>query len=330
MQDAQYSGSQQSIKPQFANSSVQVKPSPVSNISQPQHLVKNLDQKKDCCDKPEGCGNCMKGGMPMKKEVLSFITLLLIGVTTVLAVLLINEKRANLANVSPENKAITPVETIKYMMPSVKPIREVIVLPKPKLTSSTALEEAIQSRRSKRYYSEQPVTQQELSQILWSAQGITDEAGHRAAPSARSAYPFSIYVVVRNVSGIPAGLYLYNPKDHSLGSLGLANAGDRLIEAKVQDNSQKSPVVLALVAAPAKMLEKAPDNDPMPNIYLEAGHIGQNIYLQVESLKMATVVTGGFSKEAVATALELDAQNEVITYLVPFGHIGEAPAEAAE
>lgn len=303
---------------------------PTPSVTQSNTMAQNAMKKKDCCNSPEGCGNCMKGGMPMKKEVLSFITLLLIGVTTVLAALLITEKRANLASVSPESKSTTLVESTKYEMPAMKSIREVIALPKPRLTSSSSVEAAIQSRRSKRFYSEQPVSQQELSQILWSAQGITDEAGHRAAPSARSAYPFSIYVVVRNVTGVPQGLYLYNPTDHSLGSLGLANAGDRLIEAKVQENSQKSPVVLALVAAPAKMLEKSPDNDPMPNIYMESGHIGQNIYLQTESLQMATVVTGGFSKEAVATALELDPKNEIITYLVPFGHIGKAPAQAAE
>ncbi|GIK84124.1 MAG: nitroreductase [Patescibacteria group bacterium] len=264
----------------------------------------------------------------MKKEVLSFITLLLIGATTVLAVLLINEKRAKLASPMSETDSATAAIT-KYELPTLKSVREVVELPAPKLKSSVSVEQAIQSRRSRRYFSEEPVTKQELSQVLWSAQGITDEAGHRAAPSARSAYPFSVYVVIRNVEDIPAGLYLYNPKDNSLGSLGLANAGDRLIEAKVQENSQKSPVVVALVAAPAIMQAIAPDNDPMPNIYLEAGHIGENIYLQIESLKMATVVTGGFNKQAVASALELDPLNEVVVYLVPFGHIGEAPEQAA-
>jgi len=197
------------------------------------------------------------------------------------------------------------------------------------LNSSTSVEEAIQSRRSKRNYSEEPVTKQELSQILWAAQGITDEAGHRAAPSAKSAYPYSLYVVVRNVTDVPEGLYLYNPEDHSLGSVGLADAGDRLIEAGVQATSQSSPVVIALTAAPAAMLKQFPDSDPLPNVFLEGGHIGQNIYLETESLRMATVVTGGFNQQAVVNALELDSANQIVVYLIPFGHIGEAPAEEA-
>lgn len=297
-------------------------------VNTPMNPMHKLDTK-DCCNKPEGCGNCMKGGMPLKKEALSFITLLLIGVTTILSVLLITEKRAKLAYQPAPVGDTTKVAMMKYEMPAVKSVREVIQLPDPKLAGTISVESALQTRRSRRFFSESPVTLQELSQILWSAQGETDEAGHRTAPSARSAYPFSVYVVVRNVESLDAGLYVYNPKEHTLGSLGLANAGEKLIVAGVQENSQKAPVVLALVAVPAIMQAIAPTSDPMPNVYFEAGHIGQNIYLQVEALQMATVVTGGFDKNKVAEALELDPINQVVSYLVPFGHIGEAPAEGA-
>jgi SagB-type dehydrogenase family enzyme len=271
-----------------------------------------------------------KGELPMKKEALSFITLFLIGVTTILGVLLINEKQSQVKNLTAPPNSTEQISIPKYAMPAMKTMSEVIQLPDPKLTSSISLESAIYERRSRRFYSDQPVSMQELSQVLWSAQGITDEAGHRAAPSARSAYPFTLYVVVRNVSGLEAGLYQYNHEDHSLGNLGIANAGDLLIEANVQDNSKTAPVVIVMSAAPAVMQKISPDSDPMPNIYLEGGHIGQNIYLQVEALKMATVVSGGFDKMAVGKALQLDTDNEKIVYLVPFGHIGEEPVEEAE
>lgn len=261
----------------------------------------------------------------MKKGTLSFISLFLIGVTTVLAVLLVNEKLSATSTQLVETTPVTQPEMTQYQKPTMKPIREVIELPEPRLDSQVSLEESIQNRRSRRFYSEEPVTQQELSQILWSAQGETDESGHRAAPSARSAYPFSLYVVIRNVVDIAPGLYLYNPSNHTLGNLGLANAGELLIGAGVQDNSQKAPVVITLAAAPAAMLAVSPSADPMPSIYLEGGHIGQNVYLQVESLQMATVVSGGFDKMAVAQALGLDTANEVVVYLIPFGHIGVDP-----
>ncbi len=311
------------LNPQTTDSTIPEK------VTQPAQTVLQHNGK-DCCNKPEGCGNCMKGGMPLKKEMLSFMTLLLIGVTTVLAVLLVNEKRAKLSTVSAPAGENQPVAMQKYALPAVPSISEVIQLPDPKLKGALSVEAALQIRRSKRFYSEVPVTMQELSQVLWSAQGVTNELGNRTAPSAKGAYPFSIYVVVRNAENIKAGLYLYNPTDHTLGNLGLANAGEKLIAAGVQDNAQKAPVVMVLAASPAKMTSKFPDADPMPNVYLEAGHIGQNIYLQAESIKMATVVSGGFSKDKVAEAIGLDPVNQSVIYLVPFGHIGEAPAGDSE
>jgi len=308
---------------------IEMKDNMSENVSGVKPVVTTPVAKKDCCDKPEGCGNCMKGGMPLRKESLSFITLFMVGLTTLLAVLLINEKRSQVNNPT----AMTQPETVvamEYKMPASKVITTVVELPEPKIDGNLSLEETIQNRRSRRVYSDEPVTMAELSQILWSAQGETDEAGHRAAPSAKGAYPFSLYVVVRNVDGLDNGLYLYNPTNHTLGNLGMANAPERIVEAGVQDNSVTAPVVITLAASPAKMLEKFPDADPMPNVYMEGGHIGQNIYLQAESLEMGTVVTGGFDKMAVAKVLGLDVENEMIVYLVPFGHIGEAPeAEAA-
>lgn len=264
----------------------------------------------------------------VKREFLSFVSLFLIGVTTVLGVLLINEKRNSVVNrdIQLANPTVQVAQK-KYEKPALPAIREVISLPEPQITGSVSVEEAIQQRRSQRFYSQEAVTQAELSQILWSAQGETNEAGYRTAPSAKGAYPYSIYVVVRNVEGIAAGLYLYDSATHSLGSLGLANAGARLIEAGVQENAQKAPVVLALSAAFANMQEKFPDSDPHKNVYLEGGHIGQNVYLQVEALGMATVVTGGYNPLAVAEALEIDSETQEVVYLIPFGHVGESPVE---
>lgn len=283
-----------------------------------------------CCDSKEGCGNCMKGGMPLKKEVLSFITLFMVGVATLLAVLLISEKRQNLSLQQSEgNDTSAPAtQQMKYELPKPKVISKYVELPDPKLSGSLSVEQAIYERRSKRFFSQEPVTMQELSQILWSAQGITDESGHRVAPSARNIYPYTLYVVVRNVAGLPAGLYVYDQVENRLGDLAVANAGELLAQSGVQDNSQKAPVVIVMAASFAKAQEKFPD-DPKSVTFLEGGHIGQNIYLQAEALKMATVVTAGFDTVKVGSALQLDPQ-EYIVYLVPFGHIGEAPVEAKE
>jgi len=75
---------------------------------------------------------------------------------------------------------------------------EVIKLPEPRYESEVSLEESLVNRRSTRSYGNEPLTLQELSQLLWAAQGITDASGHRTAPSAVALYPLTIYVVAGN------------------------------------------------------------------------------------------------------------------------------------
>lgn len=283
---------------------------------------------------PGGCDHCVKGGMPMKKEWLSVWVLVLLCTTVVMAVLLLNEKREQFerrlvgGEKGNEQVAVGPAQVSKEV-PPVKPMASEIVLPAPKTKGTVSLESTLNTRRSRRIFTEQPVTLAELSQVLWSAQGVTDDKGHRTAPSAHSLYPFTVYVVVRNVPGVTAGLYQYLPDRHALGSLGLANAGDMLTSAGVQDGAQKAPVVVVLSAAYGKMVEKFPD-DPKGTALLEAGHIGQNIYLQLEALKMGGVVMAGFDETKVGQALQLHS-SETAVYLVPFGHPATetAPAVAA-
>lgn len=281
-----------------------------------------------CCSGQENCDNCLKGGMPMKKEVLSVIVVLLIGFSTMLFVLFVNEKRqvSRLVSSSSETNSPTTQEqqTISAELPALKVITEYIDLPQPRTRGTVSVEQALATRRSRRVFSDQPVTMAQLGQVLWSAQGITDENGHRTAPSGRSLYPFTVYAIVRNVDGLQPGMYQYLPEKHQLGNLGIANAGDFLSNAGVQENSQQAPVVLVLSAAYGKMVEKYPNNSVEVTM-LEGGHIGQNIYLQVEALNMSTVVTAGFNPATVGEAIKLDP-HETIVYLVPFGHTGEEPA----
>lgn len=265
------------------------------------------------------CDQCLKGGMPMKREFLSFVVIVLVGLVTVLFVLFINEKRKTIVY-APTTEDTAMTQPVTYQMPAMKSMIGYVELPTVITQGQHTLNSVITTRRSRRVFAETPVALADLGQILWSAQGITDqEKGYRAAPSARSAYPFTVYAVIRNVEGVEPGLYEYLPEKHQLGYLGLANAGDMLSAAGVQAGAQEAPVVLLLAASPAKMLEKSPDGDPLPSLYLEAGHIGQNIYLQVEDLGMSTVVMAGFDEIAVGESVKLDS-NEIVMYVVPLGN----------
>lgn len=277
---------------------------------------------------PPGC-SCVKGGLPMPKEVTTFLLLLAVIGLVIVGILFIDAKR-NMAEL--ERQAVAPsapelAEDLPiYPMPVIRGYLEQITLPQPQRSGGKALNTTLQERRTRRAFSDQTVSMAELSQMLWSAQGVTDtESGKRIAPSAREAYPYTVYVVVRSVSGLEPGLYEYLPQTHSLGKMPLADAGQALNEAGVQEGAQQAPVVFILSASLAKSAEKMGAN-AVNSTMLEGGHIGQNLYLQAESSNLALVVMAGFSPPQVREALELDP-GETPVYVIPFGHRGVEAVE---
>lgn len=92
-------------------------------------------------------------------------------------------------------------------------------LPQPQTSSDVSVEKAINQRRSIRDYTEESLTQKQVSQLMWAAQGITGPQGKkRAAPSAGAAYPLEVYLVVGSggVTGLEQGVYRYIPGKHRL------------------------------------------------------------------------------------------------------------------
>ena len=94
--------------------------------------------------------------------------------------------------------------------------REIIRLPEPKHDGTVSVEHALRNRRSVRRFKNEPLTLAELSQLLWAAQGITTPRGFRTAPSAGALFPLELYVAAGNVSDLPAGIYKYSCRDHTL------------------------------------------------------------------------------------------------------------------
>lgn len=95
-------------------------------------------------------------------------------------------------------------------------VGERLKLSEPRYASETSVEEALAQRRSTRTYSGGNLTTEEVSQLLWAAQGITAPWGGRTAPSAGALYPLELYVVIGDVEGIDTGVYRYRPAEHEL------------------------------------------------------------------------------------------------------------------
>ena len=196
-----------------------------------------------------------------------------------------------------------------------------IILPQPRKDSEISIEEALLNRRSIREYKDEALTLEEISQILWSAQGITaSQWGGRAAPSAGALYPLELYLVVRKVENLEAGVYQYLPQGHKLDkvlegdiSLDLAKAGLN------QTFISKAPVNLVISAVFSRTIGKYGERG-IQYVHLEAGHAAQNIYLQVQSLDLGTVTVGAFHDEEIKKLLNL-SEEETPLYIMPVGKI---------
>jgi SagB-type dehydrogenase family enzyme len=189
---------------------------------------------------------------------------------------------------------------------------ENIKLPTPKYDGFVSVEKALLERRSIRTYKDEPLTLSDVSQILWAAQGITDpKTGHRTAPSARALYLLELYLIPGNVTGLPMGLYQYQPEGHELVKIAEGDIKSKLFQGVGQAPIKNAPAVLVFCG----MSERSTN----PNwMYLEAGHAAQNVYLEAVSLKLGTVVMGGFKDEDVRKALNLSPKEQPI-YIMPIG-----------
>jgi SagB-type dehydrogenase family enzyme len=185
---------------------------------------------------------------------------------------------------------------------------EYFELPEPKLSSKTSVEEALSNRRSVRDYGKDSLSIEEISQLLWAAQGITVRWGGRTAPSAGALYPLEIYVVVGEVKGLLSGLYHYDPGKHSINKKVKGDLRQKLSEASLyQDEITKAPATFVITAVYERTMKKYKERG-IQYVHMEVGAAGENIYLQAETLGLGTVFIGAFEDERVKKVLGIQEE----------------------
>jgi SagB-type dehydrogenase family enzyme len=197
----------------------------------------------------------------------------------------------------------------------------VISLPAPRLKGEMSLEEAILKRRSRRDFKDSPLTLAEVSQILWAAQGITDDTGLRAAPSAGALYPLDLYLVVgeQGVEGLGEGVYHYLPQRHSLELTLQGDVRQTLARLSLDQTFIAEAPLSLLIAAEYERTAWKYGERGARYVHMEAGHVGQNVYLQAEALGLGTVTVGAFQDDKIAQALNLPPSYRPL-YVMPIGH----------
>lgn len=201
------------------------------------------------------------------------------------------------------------------------PDAEVTKLPKPGYRG-IPLEEAIEKRRSVRNYSRIPITLSQLSQLLFSAQGITGKIyGQplRTAPSAGALYPFEIYVIANNVEGLSQGIYHYAVLNHTLELIKTGNFRKEITSAGLKQEMLGDADITFVLSAIFDRVRHKYGERGFRYVYMEAGHISQNFYLQAVSLGLGSVSVGAFLDNNVNQLIGVDGQKEAVIYMHAVG-----------
>ncbi len=198
---------------------------------------------------------------------------------------------------------------------------EIIPLPEPKFDSDVSIEEALLARRSVRSYTDEPLTLQEVSQLLWAAQGITvrpDGRKGRTAPSAGGLHPLEVYLTVRNVKGLEPGVYHFDPYEHNLRKVLVGNIHPELSDAALDQAWVAAAPINIVIGAVYERSTIRYGERGIRYVHMEVGHVGQNISLQVISLDLGTVVVGAFDDERVREIVNM-AEDVAPLYIMPVG-----------
>ena len=182
-----------------------------------------------------------------------------------------------------------------------------------------SIERCIRERRSVREFRDRALTEDELGQLLWAAQGVTTADGKRAVPSAGALYPLKLYAACAAVRGLTCGVYHYNSAPHEALLTAPGYQAERLADAAFGQGWMVSASAVICIAAAFERTTSKYGNRGRGYVYIEAGHAAQSLMLQAVALGLASTMVGAFSEEQVSQVLHL-APGETPLCLLPVGH----------
>ncbi len=205
--------------------------------------------------------------------------------------------------------------------------------------------QAIGRRRSRRQYTAEPLSLEELSFLLWATQGADQAATQafqdwlaaerdpaaakatsvlRTVPSAGSRHPFETYIFVQRVSALEPGIYRYLPLEHKLLSLREGAELSAQVADAVMRWIQKSAVLFIWTTIPYRM-EWRYTVVSHKMIAQESGHVCQNLYLACEAIGAGACAIGAYEQDKMDAILGVDGDDEFTVYVAPVGKVTSAP-----
>ncbi len=184
----------------------------------------------------------------------------------------------------------------------------------PAMKGDMSLEETLAKRRSQRQFTDESLEAEQIAQLCWAAQGITDkEHGYRTAPSAGALYPLEIYVATEN------GVRHYLPGRHALESHLTGDVRGKLEAAALNQEWVGDAQMVMIIAAVEQRTARKYGQRAKRYVHIEVGCALQNVLLQATAMDLAGVPVGAFDDDKIADVLELPRPQAPLM-LIPLGH----------
>ena len=192
---------------------------------------------------------------------------------------------------------------------------------------SISLARAIEQRRSQRKYTEDQLSSEELSFLLWSTSWARDfrssernEFTLRNVPSAGARHPFECYLLIKKVKGIRPGLYYYHPIRHCLSLINESSEiSDRIFEGCFNQGMLAEAAVTFIWSAIPYRTAWRYGQRGYRYLYLDAGHVGQNLHLAAEAVDCGACMIGAYLDELMNECIEVDGVSEFVIYIATVG-----------
>lgn len=200
-----------------------------------------------------------------------------------------------------------------------------LIKPEAVKIGEVSLKTAILRRESRRRFSNEALSIDELSFLLWATQGVRrwqQKNALRTVPSAGNCHALETYLAVFNVDGLEPGIYRYLPSQHQLV---LESSPDQLKErmteaALNQQFAGSSAVTFIWTTIPYRMEWRYAEAS-YKVIALDAGHICQNLYLACEAIGAGTCAIAAYDQQAADRLLNIDGEDEFVIYMAPVGKV---------
>jgi len=187
---------------------------------------------------------------------------------------------------------------------------------------------AFARRKSRRTFTREPLSLDELAFLLWATQGVRgiihEAAVLRTVPSAGCRHPFETYLAVLNVDSLESGLYRYLPLNHAIVHMReIANLPERLTAAtRGQEFTGRSALTFVWVAIPERTEWRYAEAS-YKVIAVDAGHVCQNLYLACEAIGAGTCAIAAYNQALVDDLVGVDGYDEIAMYLAPVGKLSK-------